>query len=188
MWKCSVLKIVNARNDSAIEEPKGEMVSRLSSSALLYLNLALGLLVAVANGAALTLVLTGRAGKLAGQGLEIAMWFAAGLILVVTAGYAIRRNERTAAVLRLQTYLIMTLVLALAAWALTILIGSSASSVRVVWAVGYLSLTALYCAILGSHAFAEPHHFVFRQLLSWVLVPACVLIDILTYMKLTSTP
>ena len=161
------------------------MVSRLSPSSLLYLNLALGLLVAVANGAALMMVLTGRAEKLAGQGMEISVWFAAGLLLAVTAGYALRHSERVAAILRIQTFLVIAVVLALAAWAVTILLGNSSSGARVVWAPGYLSLTALYCAVLGSHAFPEPQNHTHRQLLFWLLVPACVLVDILTYMKVT---
>jgi len=98
------------------------MVSRLSPGSLLYLNLALGLLVAVANGAALMMVLTGRAEKLAGQGMEIGVWFAAGLVLAVTAGYALRHSERVAAILRIQTFLVIAVVLALAAWAVTILL------------------------------------------------------------------
>ena len=161
------------------------MVSRLSSGSLVWLNLALGLLIAVANGGALTLVLMGRAGKLADQSLEIAMWFVAGLVLMVTAGYALRRSDKTSSVLRFQTYLVVTLVLALAVWALTILTGTASSNVRVIWAAGYLSITALYCAILGWHAFPESHHAIYRQLLNWVLVPACIVIDVFTYLKVT---
>lgn len=159
------------------------MVARLSPGSLLYLNLALGLFVAVANGAALMMVLAGRAERLGGQGMEIAVWFAAGLLLAATAGYALRHSERVAAILRIQTFLVVTLVLALAAWAVTILLGNASSGARVVWAPGYLSLAALYCAMLGSHAFPEPQNNAYRQVLFWVLVPACVLVDILTYMK-----
>jgi hypothetical protein len=159
------------------------MVFRVSPGSLLYLNLALGLFIAVANGAALMMVLTGRAEKLAGQGMEIAVWFAAGLLLAVTAGYALRHSERVAAILRIQTFLVIALVVALAAWAVTIFLGNPSSGARVVWAPGYLSLTALYCAVLGSHAFPEPQNSAYRQALFWLLVPVCVLVDILTYMK-----
>jgi hypothetical protein len=162
------------------------MTSRLSSGSLLYLNLALGVLVAVANGAALMMVMTGRADKLAGQGLEIAAWFAAGLVLAATAGYALRHSASAPAVLRVQTFLVMALVLALAAWAVTIVAGVSSSGARVVWAPGYLSLAALYCGILASHALPGPQARPYRRLLIWVLVPACVFVDILTYVKIAN--
>lgn len=131
------------------------------------------------------MVLTGGAEKLGGRGMEIAVWFAAGLLLAATAGYALRHSERVAAILRIQTFLVVTLVLALAAWAVTILLGNPSSGARVVWAPGSLSLAALYCAMLGSHAFPEPQNNAYRQVLFWLLVPACVLVDILTYMKVT---
>lgn len=159
------------------------MVLRLSQGSLLYLNLALGLFVAIANGAALTLVLMGRADKLSGQAAEIAAWSLAGLLLAVTAAYALRHAEKTASILRLQTYLVIGLVVALVAWALMLLTGAISSSARVVWAVGYLSILALYCWILGSHAFPEPEYARYRQLLTWVLLPASIAIDILTYVK-----
>lgn len=161
------------------------MVLRLSQGSLLYLNLALGLFVAIANGAALLMVLLGRAERLGGQAVEIAAWSIGGLLLAVTAAYALRRSEKVAAILQLQTYLVVALALALTAWALTIVLGAASASVRVVWAVGYLSILALYCSILGAHAFPEPRHFMYRQLLNWVLVPLCVVVDIATYMKVT---
>lgn len=161
------------------------MVLRLSQSSLIYLNLALGLLVAVANGAALLLVLGGKEERLTAQIPEIAAWSIAGLILAITASYALRRADRTAEILRIQTYLVIALVVGLTAWALMLLTGAISTNVRVVWAVGYLSILALYCAILGSHAFPEARYSLHRQLLTWVLVPICVVVDIVTYMKIT---
>jgi hypothetical protein len=161
------------------------MVVRLSQGSLLYVNLALGLFVAIANGAALALVLTGRAENLIGQGPEIAAWSIAGLLLAITAAYALRRSETTAAILQFQTYLVIALVVALAAWALMLVIDATSSSARVVWAVGYLSILALYCWILGSHAFPGPEYARYRQLLAWVLLPCSIAIDILTYIKVT---
>jgi hypothetical protein len=152
---------------------------------LLYLNLALGLFVAIANGAALLLVVKGQAERLGGQAVEIAAWSTAGLLLAITAAYALRRNEKTASILRFQTYLVIALVVALTAWALMLLTGAISSSTRVVWAVGYLSILALYCWILGSHAFPEPQYSKYRQLLAWVMLPVCIAVDILTYIKIT---
>jgi hypothetical protein len=50
------------------------MMARLSNSSLLYINLALGFFVAIANGAALAMVLSGNAARLSGQKFEILMW------------------------------------------------------------------------------------------------------------------
>src|SRR6185369_911773 len=116
------------------------MSLRLSPTSLVYINLALGMFVAVANGAALFLVLSGREEKLSGQGLEIAAWSIAGLLLAASAGYAVRRADRVAEVLRWQTYLVIALVVALTVWALMLLTGAISSSTRMVWAVGYLSV------------------------------------------------
>jgi hypothetical protein len=159
------------------------MVLRLSQGSLVYVNLALGLFVAIANGAALMMVLMGRADRLSGQAVEIAAWSLGGVLLAISAGYALVRSDRMAAILRFQTYLVLALVLGLTFWALMLATGVTVASVRVVWTVGYLSILALYCSILGSHAFPEPRYSVHRQLLTWVLVPACVAVDILTYVK-----
>lgn len=159
------------------------MLLRLSQSSLVYLNLALGLLVAVANGAALILVLGGKEERLTGQIPEIAAWSIAGLILAVTAGYALRRTDRAAEILRIQTYLVAALVLGLTVWALMLVAGATSANVRVVWAVGYLSVLALYCAILAAHAFAEDRYSLHRRLFRWVVVPVGVVVDILTYVK-----
>jgi hypothetical protein len=161
------------------------MTLRLSPTSLIYTNLALGLFVAVANGAALFLVLSGREEKLSGQGLEIAAWSIGGLLLAASAGYAVRRADRVAEILRWQTYLVIALIVALTMWALMLLTGTTSSSTRTVWAVGYLSVLALYCAVLGSHAFAEARYSTMRASLTWVLVPVCVAVDILTYVKIT---
>lgn len=160
------------------------MFLRLSQSSLVYLNLALGLLVAVANGAALILVLGGKEERLTGQIPEIAAWSIAGLILAVTAGYALRRTDRAAEILRIQTYLVAALVLGLTLWALMLVTGATSANVRVVWAVGYLSVLALYCAILAAHAFAEDRYSLHRRLFTWVVVPAGVVVDIWTYVKI----
>lgn len=161
------------------------MTLRLSQSTFVFINLALGLFVAVANGAALFLVLAGREERLSGQAFEIAAWSIAGLLLAASAGYALRRVDKVAEILRWQTYLVIALIVALTVWALMLLTGATSGSVRVVWAVGYLSVLALYCAVLGSHAFPEPRYSTIRGLLTWVLVPVCVAIDILTYVKIT---
>jgi hypothetical protein len=160
------------------------MSMRLSQNTLVYLNLALGLFVAIANGAALIVVLAGREEKLSGQALEISAWSIAGLLLAASAAYAIRRGDRVTDVLRWQAFLVIALIVGLTIWALLLLTGAASSSTRVVWMVGYLSVLALYCAVLGSHGFAEPRHANVRMLLTWGLVPACVVIDILTYVKL----
>lgn len=161
------------------------MIARLSHSSLVYLNLALGLLVAVANGAALLLVVTGKAERLSGQAFEMAAWSIAGLLLAISAGYALRRADRIDEILRIQTYLVVALVGALTLWALMLLVGATSSSTRVVWAVGYLSILALYCSILGSHAFPGDRYSMLRRFLTWVLLPICVAVDILTYTKIT---
>jgi FtsH-binding integral membrane protein len=163
---------------------KPTMALRLSQSSLIYLNLALGLLVAVANGAALIVVLGGKEERLTAQVPEIAVWSIAGLILAITAGYALRRTDRTAEILRVQTYLVIALVVGLTAWALMLMTGAISANVRVVWAVGYLSILALYCAILGSHAFPDARYSLHRRLLTWVFLPICVVVDILTYVKI----
>lgn len=161
------------------------MALRLSQGSLLYLNLALGLFVAIANGAALALVIAGRAEKLSGQALEITAWSLAGLLLTITSAYALRHSEKTASILRFQACLVMALAVALAAWALMLLVGAISSGTRVVWGAGYLSVLALYCWILGSHAFPEPEYARYRQLLAWVLLPVSIVIDILTYIRVT---
>jgi hypothetical protein len=161
------------------------MISSISTSYLLRINLVLGVLIAISNGAALMLALSGKADSLSSQSPEIATWFVAGVLLVITAGYAIYRAEKAAVLLVVQTYLIAGLVIALSAWALFLVTGATSSSARAVWTVGYLTGLGLYCYVLASRAFPGPSHAVRRNFFAWLLVPGCIAIDLLTFFKLS---
>lgn len=162
------------------------MMVRLSNSSFLYINLALGFFVAVANGAALAMVLSGNAARLSGQKFEILMWVAGGAALAVSGAYALVRQQQSVAVLKLQCFLIAVLVLGLVAWATSLLLGSAKAETGTVWTVGYLSIVALYCAVLASHVLTSTQLSILRHLIVWVLLPVSIAVDVATYLKLAS--
>jgi len=159
------------------------MFTKSSLATFIYINLAIGLLTAVANGGALALTLGGRGGTLAGQVPEMSAWFATGLLLLGMSGYALIRRESAPKVLRFQAGVVVALVVGLALWGVSTILSGPVAQSRVVWSVGYLSLGALYAAILGLRAFDELKHVTWR-ILAWGFFAMCVLIDISVLVKL----
>ncbi|MGH8671026.1 MAG: hypothetical protein ACREUA_03165, partial [Burkholderiales bacterium] len=92
------------------------MFTKSSLATFVYINLAIGLLTAVANGGALVLTLGGRGGTLAGQVPEMSAWFATGVFLLVMSGYALIRRDSAPKVLRFQAGVVVALVVGLALW------------------------------------------------------------------------
>ena len=114
---------------------------------------------------------------------EIATWIAAGLILFFTSGYALLRKDGANTIARFQTFTLLALVLALATWGISILLGGPSKEHRVVWSAGYLSVAALYAVALASRVFDDPRYILHRRLLAWLLIPFCVVVDIAAFTK-----
>jgi hypothetical protein len=159
------------------------MLDKLSLPSLIYINLGLGFFIAVTNGAALAFTLTGHGGNLIGMIPEIAAWIAAGLVLSSTSGYALVRKDSVGAIVQLQSFAVLLLVIALVIWATSILLSGTPEGHRVVWSVGYLSIAAAYAAILFSRVFGDPRYSLHRRLLTWCFIPFCVVVDIATFIK-----
>jgi hypothetical protein len=167
---------------SSIEGQK--MFTKTSLATFIYINLAIGLLTAAANGAALLLTLGGRGGNLTGQIPEMTAWFATGAILLAMSGFALIRRESTPQILRLQAGVVIALIIGLALWGVSAILIGPVTQSRVTWSVGYLSLGALYSVILALRAFDELKHFGWR-ILAWGFFAVCVLIDISVIVKLS---
>lgn len=159
------------------------MFTKSSIATFVYINLAIGLLTAVANGGALVLTLGGRGGNLTGQVPEMGAWFTTGFFLFAMSGYALLRRESAPKILRFQAGVVAALIVGLALWGVSTILSGPVTQSRVVWSAGYLSLGALYAVILGLRAFDEVRHVGWR-ILAWGFFAACVLIDVSVLVKL----
>lgn len=159
------------------------MLTKSSLASFIYVNLAIGLLTAVANGGALVLTLGGRGGDLTGQVPEMGAWFATGLLLLAMSGYALLRRESAPKIVRYQAVVVGVLVVGLALWGVMTILSGPVTQSRVVWSAGYLSLGALYAVILALRAFDELKHIAWR-VLAWSIFAVCVLIDVSVLIKL----
>ena len=160
-------------------------VIRNGQNVLLYANLAIGILVVLANGSALGVVLAGKGGALAGQAWEMGIWVAAGAVLVLTTAIGIARTGKAAMVLRVQGLCVLAMLFALGGWALFHAFFQDAGATeRVVWVIGYFSLLAVYGAVLFVYAFPDAKHRPFRNIIVWAFVPLCVAIDVIAYTTL----
>ena len=159
------------------------MLTKSSLASFIYVNLAIGLLTAVANGGALVLTLGGLGGELTGQVPEMGAWFATGLLLLAMSGYALLRRESAPKIVRYQAVVVGVLVVGLALWGVMTILSGPVTQSRVVWSAGYLSLGALYAVILALRAFDELKQIAWR-VLAWSIFAVCVLIDVSVLIKL----
>jgi hypothetical protein len=156
--------------------------SRISLRSLLFINLAIGLLTFVSNGAALLITMTGGAKQLVGKEFEIGIWASLGGILIAASVVGIFRKRNPLEIVRLQAALIALLAALLAGWGLTLALGKMPES-RTIWSFGYLTVVSAYAAYIVSRAFWESRHSSLRFYAKFLFFPACVLIDGATFAR-----
>jgi hypothetical protein len=123
---------------------------KLSPRAMLQTNLIFGAFVAVTNGGALVLTISGGRSHIHGQLGEAALWAAAGFALLSLSVIGMRRPQSINAVVETQTLVAFALVGALAAWGLTIALGTYRAEGTLAWSAGFLSALGFYCYVLYS--------------------------------------
>lgn len=155
---------------------------RVSDGTLLYVNLGIGLLTTLANGAALAITLSGKAAQLVGKEFEIGIWLLVGLTLVGASVIGIVRRQEKTAILRFQSLIISLLAAMLALWGITLVFGKLPES-RTIWTFGYLTLVALYAVYLVSRSYQGRQ---FKAQLFYVKVlflPFCVFVDAAAFLR-----
>jgi hypothetical protein len=123
------------------------ILSKIPLRAFLYANLAIGLLVVLANGAAIALVLVGRGGTVSDRVPEMTLWFAAGALLLASVLYGFFRAAGVS-VLRFQLFVLIALVAGIAARALLALTWTSTIDAQMVWGPGFFTLLVVYAVAL----------------------------------------
>lgn len=156
---------------------------KIPESVALYINLVVGCLTAVANGAAFLLTVIGRQRQLAGDVTQIILWFAAGLFLVISSSYALAKRPTAVRILRAQTFVILLLLSLLILFGLSILVRGVQHDTPVSWDLGVLSLAALYGMALASTVFDTLGSTSNRRVLLWGIVSVCVLVDIGAFVR-----
>ena len=159
---------------------------KLSTKALLAVNLALGAFVAMANGLALAITVSGGRSHLSNQVGEIVLWIAAGVALVSLSLLGIRRTESSNRVVELQLIVLLTLVGGLAIWALSISLGLYRVDGPLSWSAGFLSVLGLYCYVVYMNVTSIRGWGALMKPFALVFVAACVAIDVMTFVALAN--
>lgn len=160
--------------------PRSE--SRISDDSLVYVNLGIGLLTVLANGAALAITLTGKAEQLVGKELEIVLWLALGIVLVGASVFGVVQRRAKVTILKFQSLAIATLATMLALWGVTLLFGKLPES-RTIWTFGYLTLVALYGVYLIARFFQGPRFNALRFYAKMLFLPLCILVDAANFLR-----
>jgi hypothetical protein len=161
---------------------EGSSVLKLSPKAMLQINLVLGGFVALTNGSALMLTLSGGRSHLAGQLGEVALWTAAGLILFALSLVGIRKQESTA-ILEAQVMVVFALIGALAAWGLAVATGAYRLEGAFGWSTGFLSILGIYCYVLYSNVTAIRGWAKSLRPFAIMFVVACIAIDVAAFVR-----
>jgi Ca2+/Na+ antiporter len=119
----------------------------MNSPQMLYINIALGALTAVANGAAAMMMIGDPQRSLAQVG-EATLFAVIGFALVVIGAIALAGRMPLARALRWQSGALAALLLLLTLWGTTILFAKSGQPLAVSWMVGILSALAIYLFFL----------------------------------------
>lgn len=152
--------------------------SRAPLKVFLYANAIIGLLVVIANGAAVALVFAGRGGAVSDRVPEMVAWCIGGLLLLAAGAYAYFRPSHVLPVLRFQMFVVLALVIAVAGRAIIALSRASAVDARLVWGVGFFTLLVIYAVALVSRVLDSDRYLWLRRALLWIGVPAAVLLDV----------
>lgn len=155
---------------------------RVSDDSLVYINLGIGLLTVLANGAALAITLTGQAEQLVGKELEIALWLALGTVLVGASVFGLVQRRAKVTILKFQSLAVAILATMLALWGITLLFGKLPES-KTIWTFGYLTLVALYSVYLIARFFQEPRFNALRSYAKMLFLPLCILVDTATFLR-----
>jgi len=110
---------------------------------LLVINLVLGVLIAITNGGAFLVTVSGGRSHLGGQLGEVAFWAVAGLALLATSIVGMRRKSPEV-ILGVQAFIVIALSIVLAATGLAVLRGVLIPNQAFVWAPGILSVLSAY--------------------------------------------
>lgn len=154
------------------------IVSKVPLKAFLYCNLAIGLLVVLANGAAMALVLAGRGGSVSDRVPEMVAWFAAGLLLLAGGGYVYFRPLQLLSALRFQMFVLLALVIAITGRAILALSRASVVDAQLVWGVGFFTLLVIYAVAVVSRVLDSDRYLWLRRPLLWIGIPAAILLDV----------
>lgn len=135
---------------------------------MLYVNVALGALTAVANGAAAMMMIGDSQRSLAQVG-EAALFALIGFALVVIGAIALAGRAPLPRALSWQASALAALLLFLTLWGATILLANPGQPFAVSWMVGILSALAIYLFFLVRRTVEAKRFESFR----WPLLIAC---------------
>lgn len=160
--------------------------SRISLGGFLYINLAIGLLTAIANGSALLLTLSAPQPHFVERKPEMILWVSVGGFIAVCSGYAILRRSALMSALRLQAIVLAGLISAIGIWAVSLVLGGVPEGSRLAWTPGLLSVGAFYSLLLIQRVFEGPESTTnsYRYLFTWLVLPCFVVVDLATFMKI----
>ena len=163
--------------EGSLEMPK------FSSKALLQINLILGGFVALTNGSALFLTASAGRSHLGGQLGEIALWTAAGVVILVLSFIGMRRPDSATSILETQVMVVFGLIGALAAWGLVVAIDAYRFKGSFGWSAGFLSILGLYCYVLYSNVTAIRGWGKAMRPFAVVFVVTCIAIDTAAFVR-----
>jgi hypothetical protein len=156
---------------------------KLSPKALLQLNLILGAFVAVANGSALMLTLGGGRSHLGGQLGEVALWTAAGVLLLGLSIAGMLKPDSRESILEAEVVVVFALIGILALWGLAVATGSYRFEGKFGWSAGFLSILGLYCYLLYSNVTALRGWAKGIRPFVLAFVVACIAIDVAAFVR-----
>lgn len=156
---------------------------KFSPTAMLRINLILGAFVALTNGSALLLTISGGRSHLGGQLGEVSLWAGAGLLLFVLSIIGIRRRDAVNSILEIQVLVAFALIGALAAWGISVALGTYRFESGYGWSVGFLSVLGLYCYVLYSNVTAIRGWAKGMRPFAIAFVVACVAVDIAAFSR-----
>jgi hypothetical protein len=155
---------------------------RVSDGTLLYINLGVGMLTALANGAALAIALSGNAVQLVGKELEIVIWLLLGLTVAGASVVGIIQRREKKAILRFQSLAIALLATMLSVWGLGLVFGKLPES-RTIWTFGYLTVVAVYAVYLALRSFKGSQFEAYLFYAKVLFLPLCVLVDAAAFLR-----
>lgn len=155
-----------------------------SSGTLLVLNLVFGALLALANGGAILVTISGGRSHLGGQLGEVALWALAGVALLITSIIGMRQQAR-GIILGVQACIVFSLAGALAAVGVLVVSKTWVPSHAFVWVPGILSALAVYAFLILRSATASSTFTKSLQVVALVMIAAFLVIDIATFASLT---
>jgi hypothetical protein len=148
---------------------------------LLLVNLVLGVLIAITNGGAFLVTVSGGRSHLGGQLGEVAFWAVAGFALLATSIVGMRRKSPEV-ITGVQAFIVIALSIALAATGLAVLGGVLIPSQAFVWTPGILSVLSAYGPVNYFGA-TEGRDIPAGRVVALAVVVGFVAMDIATFLR-----